>query len=190
MKDLTVTVNPAKRIARLDFFGPLSAIPSTTNGRLVVRGRSMKSPEALAKLTAMSWLFHQETRLIRPLVTYKEPVHVLLILGERYDKRGRKIHRWDSHNMVKAVGDWLQAMGVVQDDSHAEIEPKKRVDYFRLPSGERDIRPLTTIIIQPLRNRLLKSASLLDEIRRESLEFDQGAIQEANVITKQESLSA
>jgi len=144
MKPLTITVNPIPRIVRIDLHGHLSAIPSITNRRIIRGGRLIKDPKAASKLDEMSWLFVSEAALIKPLVQFGiEPVHVLVILGERYDSRGRKVHHWDSHNMAKAAADWLQAVEVIEDDEHAEVCCVKRKDYFGSDEA------LTSIIVQP-----------------------------------------
>lgn len=58
---------------------------------------------------------------------------------------GERVGRWDSHNSPKFVGDWLQRIGIIGDDSLAEILPYKKADYFE----DKDILGTTEIIIQP-----------------------------------------
>jgi len=122
----------------------------------------------------MTYLFRHESRLIQPLVTYGSiPVHVLVILGERYDVKGRRVGRWDSHNMGKAVGDWLQSIEIIEDDSKAEIWCCKRCDYF-------DNSPFTSIIIQPRSNVQSVTASLINDISAVSLQFQPTFTRERN----------
>lgn len=166
MKDLTITVNPILRITRIDLHGPLSAIPSTTNRRMISRGRIIRDPKCRKALDDMTYLFRHESRLIQPLVAYGSTlVHVLVILGERYDSKGRRVNRWDSHNMAKAVGDWLQSAEIIEDDSRAEIWCCKRVDYFD------DTKAQTTIIIQPRASIADLVESLIRVINLGSLEL-------------------
>lgn len=173
MKDLSVTVNPPARMLRIDLRGPLSAIPNTQSGRRNAKnGQNFRDPKKVAHLTEMFWKFHSETRMIRPLVKYGNiPVHVTLICGERYTKRGHKIPKWDDHNLCKSVGDWLQEVGVIDNDSNAEIQAIKRVNYFSLPDGRADDRPFTTIIVEPLSNFHRMRASLIYATNSASLEL-------------------
>jgi len=144
LKPLTITINPLPRIVRIDLRGDLSALPSVTNRRIICRGRLIKEPKAQQAIHDLTWLFKQESNLIAPLVRFgAEPVHVIAILGERYDRLGRRRSRWDSHNMAKVIGDWLQMIEVIDDDQRAEIMCVKRIDYFG------DDQLLTSIIIQP-----------------------------------------
>lgn len=53
--------------------------------------------------------------------------------------------RWDSHNISKFLGDWLQSLGVIGDDSDAEIKCFKKADYL----DDTEILGTTQIIIQP-----------------------------------------
>lgn len=36
---------------------------------------------------------------------------------------------WDSHNAVKALGDWMQAVTLINNDSQAEIDVRKKTEY-------------------------------------------------------------
>lgn len=66
-----------------------------------------------------------------------EPVTVFCLLAKA---RGR----FDSHNYSKPVGDWLQSVGLIDDDSRAEIFCIKRDEYdgFKTAGG-----PATEIIV-------------------------------------------
>ena len=51
--------------------------------------------------------------------------------------------RFDSHNMCKPIGDWLQAIGLIDDDTNTEIYCYKKTEY-----PEEEYKATTTIIIQ------------------------------------------
>lgn len=139
----SLTVRRSDNCLRIDLSGSLSAIPST-NRRVIARGRLIRCPKAQAKLNAMTRLFINATASDPDSVRFgDEPIHVTLVCGERYSKIGSRIGRWDSHNLPKMLCDWLETVGIVNDDSRAEVTVVKRKDYFG------DAQPITTIIIQP-----------------------------------------
>jgi Holliday junction resolvase RusA-like endonuclease len=138
---MTVRYSKDPHILRLDIGGSLSAIPST-NRRIIARGRLIRDPKAQRTLNDLAALYHEETAGME-VGFAKEPVHITFVCGERYSKVGHKIGRWDSHNLPKMLCDWLETVGVIQDDCRAEVLVVKRKEYFN------DAAPHTTIIIQP-----------------------------------------
>ncbi len=56
-----------------------------------------------------------------------------------------KTGRWDSHNQCKPIGDWLQKLQIIKDDSNCEILCFKKSDY---PDMFKDSLFSTEILIQ------------------------------------------
>lgn len=148
MKPLDVHI--ADGVVRLDLYDDLSALPSN-NRKDIGYKRTWRGLRPFVKHTSSTRQFFGEltirfrslTNLVQPLTWFgADPVHILIICGERYDKRGRRIGRWDAHNMGKFVVDWLQEIGVITDDSNAEVQMVKRREYY----GNLDAH--TSIIIQ------------------------------------------
>ena len=71
-------------------------------------------------------------------------VHVLVLLADH----ARIV---DSHNHSKAIGDWLAAVGMFDNDSQAEIHCYKKEDY---PDPEMEAFAHTTKIIIQDRNNV------------------------------------
>jgi hypothetical protein len=148
MKPLDVHISDG--VVRLDLYDDLSALPSNNKKDIGYR-RTRRGMKPFVKHTSATRTYFGEltvrfktlTNLIQPLTWFgADPVHILIICGERYDKRGHRIGRWDAHNMGKFVVDWLQEVGVINDDSNAEVQMVKRREYY----GNRDAH--TSIIIQ------------------------------------------
>lgn len=110
--------------------------PSTTNSRKIGRrwvnrnGKKFLSPflmknegqqAALNEITAL-YIAECYRNKLNPKPHFDGQVTVLCLLGHRPG-------RWDSHNYSKSVGDWMQSVYLVEDDSKAEIFCVKRSDY-------------------------------------------------------------
>lgn len=130
------------------FTGPAAHFPSTSNdkeigfrflGRAAPGGGGItirtsrgiqrvapfikRSEKALARLEAASTLFRQQTiGAPFPLSFGARPVHVTILLAEQPG-------RWDSHNAAKPIADWLEEVGVIDDDSRAEVQTAKKSEY-------------------------------------------------------------
>jgi hypothetical protein len=123
--------------------GPAACFPSTSNGREIAFKRGgrygsstpflRRSSSTHARLNAITRLFNDACGPGRSF--HDTPVHVLCLLA----KPGV---RFDSHNYAKPIGDWLQAVGLIDDDTRAEIFCVKAHEYPELK-----IPPHTTKII-------------------------------------------
>lgn len=141
----------------IELTGPAAHFPSTSNSReigyrkMFVRGKGFttrpfirKSREQLVRLEASSILFLLASQSVFTFYQAfetlfgSEQVHVLALLAHR---KGR----FDSHNISKPIGDWLQSNLVIDDDSQAEIHCFKKSEYDCLANE----RETTTLIIQP-----------------------------------------
>ncbi|TXH58994.1 MAG: hypothetical protein E6Q97_00865 [Desulfurellales bacterium] len=119
----------------IELRGPAALFPSTSNGKQVGfrRGRGgvrrpfiCHNPGSLARLEAITCLYCDAVRIASrglPLPSFGDQlVTVLVILASPKA-------RFDSHNYAKPIGDWLQAVGIIEDDARAEIFCVKAVDY-------------------------------------------------------------
>ncbi len=115
----------------IELHGNAALFPSTSNSKQIYFNKRTgsrfvgKSHDAKKRLDLISALFLQEivTRYNLPIPSFGEfPIHVLALLADRPG-------RWDSHNYSKPIGDWLQATGIIDDDTHAEIYCVKKTDY-------------------------------------------------------------
>lgn len=120
-----------KQVCRIDLSGSLAILPSTSNSRMIALnsrtgGRFIKKNyEHQKKLEMLTHAYavacmHQGIMVPSFL---KDPVYVLVLLAHNP-------RRHDSHNYAKPVGDWLQSIGLIKDDSLAEIDCRKKKDYF------------------------------------------------------------
>lgn len=125
--------------------GDAAIFPSTSNSRDIgykwgtsrKTGRRTKLPfirkskfqtDRLALITA-AYAEAVVSEGVMPPAFNDEPVTVFCVLA-------RAANRFDSHNFSKPIGDWLQSVGVINDDSRAEIFCIKRDDYANLRGGE------------------------------------------------------
>lgn len=108
--------------------GPCAQIPSSSNTHVIARcGRRLtirksdRTLNCLAELTAL-WTrtIYQDGK--SPPSFGNTPVRIFIV-------HAKKPRRFDSHNVPKAVCDWLQARGVIEDDTHAECFCIKAQDY-------------------------------------------------------------
>lgn len=128
--------------------GHAARLPSKTNRRALythmVKGgkriyRIGQAPRERGVTDAMTTLL-QEAMLVKKIsnIRFAGLVSVLVLCA---DAPGT----WDSHNTVKFVGDWLQSVGILANDSNAEILAFKKGDY--LESSE--LVGVTQIVILP-----------------------------------------
>lgn len=116
--------------------GPVAQIPSSSNThRVARRGRQFavrKSQDTMDRLAEMSALWQ------RALYQSGEPLPAFgSTLVRIFVVHAFKPRRFDSHNVPKAVCDWLQYIGVIDDDTNAECFCIKAQDY---PAGKCDQR--------------------------------------------------
>lgn len=128
---------------QIKFGGPLAELPSANRheiaakkvrnaktGKVSVIRFSKKTNAQLAKLQVMSTLYALATARagIYPPPTFgAEKVHILVLASN--GARGRR--KWDVENVLKYTSDWLEDVGVIDDDSQAEPHPFKAQDYGR-----------------------------------------------------------
>lgn len=77
---------------------------------------------------------------------------------------GAQSGRWDSHNCTKFIGDWLQGLGIINDDSDAEIKCFKKSDYL----DDTEILGTTQIIIQPRDQVSMLTEDYIGKVKRAS----------------------
>ncbi len=103
--------------------GKLTLFPSKSNVSFM---RSKKRDDMKARLHALTQ--HYAASLIDARLDLPEfgsdLVHVSLFCGKHSG-------RFDSHNQAKALGDWLEAVSLIENDSQAEIHVFKKEDYPR-----------------------------------------------------------
>lgn len=80
------------------------------------------NPEHKLRLTALTRLWYALPRKPKTLICDKDNRwHVMLFLHE-------DLHRVDSHNLTKPVCDWLQEIGLIENDKHVDCYPVRIVD--------------------------------------------------------------
>ena len=114
-------------------------LPSTSNNRTI--GRTPRGrPFLMKNLKHQSMLNHLSQELkatclkegITHLSFKNDEVFVLALFPA-------KNRIWDSHNMSKALGDWLEDVRIIENDSKAEIICLKKQDYAVFPKETTDI---------------------------------------------------
>lgn len=133
----------------IEFSGPLAHFPSTSNSREI---RWMNQPGGTRR-PFISKSSYQRAHLEAATRAYtqalidgghflpsfgSEPVSVMALFA---DKKGR----WDSHNQTKPLGDWLEEIGLITDDAHADIDCKKQKSF----SESLAEMARTLIVVQP-----------------------------------------
>lgn len=136
-----------KESIRLDFEN--ITFPSTSNNReigyrwtfrdgqrvkvpfLMKNKQQLKALETISQLYGIALM--ENHMLVSPSLTGKVTVLVLL---------AKKGGRWDSHNASKSIGDWLEDVGIIENDTDAEILCFKKAEYFETANT-------TTIYIGP-----------------------------------------
>lgn len=121
------------------FGGVAAALPSKANAYRAYRRRIVVAPRVKGITEALTALLEKALAEAGcPGIKFVGQVCVDVYCGHRAG-------RWDSHNSPKFVGDWLQKLGIIGDDSNAEILPYKKSDYL----DDKDLLATTEIIIQP-----------------------------------------
>lgn len=133
----------------VEFGGAAGQIPSTSNSRMIRQTRLktgkvvpmlMRKPAHQEKLNLLSKLYYLAWAEKKEAPPRFEETNVFVLA-----QLGTRPGRWDSHNMSKPIGDWLQDVELINDDARAEILCIKKKDYPGMT-----VAPNTTqIIIQP-----------------------------------------
>ena len=131
----------------IKFHGALAKLPSTTNNRLItvprqhvikkiysgaspsdlvasvkaLRGYLTKSEEQAARLQVMTEKWKELESSASVPVSKEKRGLVLILLGPACD-------RSDTHNMPKAVCDWLQEVGVICNDRYVDVFARRKSD--------------------------------------------------------------
>lgn len=108
--------------------------PSTSNSRQIAQkwvishGKRFKQPFLMKSqahqviLNELTALYIRECAINSSKPQFEGDTNIIVLLGKRPG-------RWDSHNFSKSIGDWIQSVGIIEDDSKAEILCFKRDDY-------------------------------------------------------------
>ena len=150
-------VNKAEELhaVYISLSGLAAHFPSTSNDRPIKRSGKffrVHSARTIGRLEGASQLYEQAIyQTERPIPRFEtQNVSVLAAIGAK--KTGG---RWDSHNLCKPLGDWLETVWLINDDSQAEIFVIKKTEY---PQDYKD-QETTEIIIQRRSNvQVLNSA--------------------------------
>lgn len=156
----------------VEFGGSVANIPSVTNARQVAwciakggkkRPIIRKTANTLGRIEAMNHLFIEavvKEGIGIPSFGETE-VQVTVLLA----KRGG---RWDSHNATKALGDWLESIGIIHDDQQAEIFTVKKSDYF----DDTEMLGTTLLIIQPKQQVKSITKAYITDVRKASTGYE------------------
>lgn len=117
----------------IDVRGYLSALPGKSNSYTRGRGGVFQSPEVRGRTQAMDELFEMWKLRLKRALSFDGDVTVHVLCAKRKQK-------FDSHNVPKFVGDWLEKMGVLTDDSRAEIFAIKKEEYPAQFGSEEETR--------------------------------------------------
>lgn len=152
----------------IEFGGLAANLPSVTNSREIawafVKGGKKrpiirKSSNSIGRIEALSHLFIEA--IVKEgfgVPTFGESeVQVTALLA-------KKSGRWDSHNASKVIGDWLEDVGILNDDKQAEILPIKKTDYL----NDNEILGTTLLIIQPKRQVKSITEAYIQDVRKAS----------------------
>ncbi len=123
----------------IQFAGLLANPPNKSNDNTVIRGRIKRGIKTIGKMAAMRDLYIMaliDKGIMPP--AFDVPVHVWIYLSPAASRQ-------DSHNTPKAIGDWLEMVGIVENDKHAQIWPFRVRDY---PQLQNDLSVLR-IEVQP-----------------------------------------
>ena len=113
---------------RIVFSGLLSKVPRKSNGAVIHRRKDGKpfvstDPKVTAQCRAMASLYRAGVADLGYVPRFRqEKVHVQVWLANRAGI-------WDSHNTPKAIGDFLQEVKLVDNDTNAQIWAMKK-DYI------------------------------------------------------------
>lgn len=156
----------------IEFGGSVANIPSVSNSRQVAwcntksgkkRPIIRKTSNTIGRLEAMSHLFTEavvKEGIGIPSFGETE-VQVTALLA----KRGG---RWDSHNASKALGDWLETVGILHDDQQAEILTIKKSEYFQ----DSEMLGTTLLIIQPKQQVKSVTKAYITDVRKASTGYE------------------
>lgn len=156
----------------IEFGGDAANIPSVSNARQIAwciakggkkRPIIRKTSNTIGRLEAMSHLFTEavvKEGIGIPSFGETE-VQVTALLA----KRGG---RWDSHNATKAIGDWLESVGILHDDQQAEIFTVKKSDYF----DDTEILGTTQLIIQPKQQVKSVTKAYIYDVKKASTGYE------------------
>ena len=143
----------------IEFAGDLANLPSKSNDKMILwkQRRIMNSPKSQAKVALMTNAYTTALMDMGELAPtfHDAAVHVTALLSSR-------MKRQDSHNACKVVGDWLEKIGLIDNDKHAQIFAMRRSDYSGL-SKESDSTCITVQLLSAVQN-VIESAVL--ECRR------------------------
>ncbi len=132
----------------IQFAGLLANPPNKSNDHAIAYGstktgkrciRIKRGVKTEAKMAAMRDLYIAaliDKGIMPP--AFDCPVHVWIYLSQAASRQ-------DSHNTPKAIGDWLEMVGIVENDKHAQIWPFRVRDY---PQLQNDLSVLR-IEVQP-----------------------------------------
>lgn len=150
---------------RIVLHGDAAHFPSTSNDREIKRRRTKEGFDAafightaktVGRMEGAKMLFRDA------IGTYpgdypsfkSEPVCVAAFLAA-------KPGVWDSHNFCKPIGDWLEALELIDDDCQAEIFCFKKTDY---PQTFFD-KECTEIVVQRRENVEVLNEAFLSAVR-------------------------
>lgn len=162
----------------ISFTGPLAHFPSTSNGR-EIRWRHFRDKHGQKRTVpyngrSKSQLVRLKAASLRFTQTLANSGHQLpCFLDERVRITGlfaAKAGRWDVHNQIKPMCDWIQDLGIINDDANARANAERKDDWKdKFPDWE----TTTTIIIQPEKG----IRSLIGETIHEMRLVSSGALQ-------------
>lgn len=133
----------------IEFVGKAARLPSKARENIVAfpkrsgggtRPMIVKSPQFNIRQRVATDLYIEF--LVKngiPLPNFgSDPVHIQAMLCA-------KPGRWDRDNIEKFLGDWAMSIGLMDDDSTAEVRAYKKADYI---TGNRDFLGTTRIVVQ------------------------------------------
>ena len=156
----------------IEFAGPVANLPSKGNGKTIApyigsarffrpgRGRIVNSKDSHKRekdITQHYTVALMDMGEIAPTF-HEAKVHVTAILSTR-------MNRQDSHNAPKFIGDWLEKVGIVNNDKQAQIWALRRSDYSTL-CKESDSTRIEVQLLSAVQN--LVEATVLECRRRMS----------------------
>ena len=146
----------------IEFAGDLANLPSKSNDKMILwkQRRIMNSPKSQAKVMLMTNAYTTALMDMGELAPtfFDAAVHVTALLSSR-------MKRQDSHNACKVVGDWLEKVGIVNNDKQAQIWALRRSDYSTL-CKESDSTRIEVQLLSAVQN--LVEATVLECRRRMS----------------------
>lgn len=149
----------------IHLYGPIAALPScntkdigkryVTNkrtGRRTLVPLQRKSDRQLAYLSALTSLYAAELlkNQVYPPPTFGDRLVTLTLIASEAGRRGR----WDSSNLIKFLSDWLEDVGLVEDDHRVEAHGYKATEYGR-EDGVTRIYVTDRAITQRLHTRII-----------------------------------